>query len=248
MPRLSIIVATYNSAATLRRCLESIFSQDFTDWEALVVDGGSCDGTVDIITAFSEKLHYWHSRADRGIYDAWNQALKQARGEYVCFIGADDAWTSKHSLSTLFEAIGGREIDLVTSRGTLRDMDWRPVASIGGGWNYARLPRRLGLIHPGLLHRRTLFDTYGPFDDRLRIVGDLDFLLRLPANVRVLHVNENTIDIQAGGISRRQFWRRLSERYHVHTRCARVGRLRAGIYWADKAWRMPIARMLGLPY
>lgn len=247
-PRVSIVVATYNAAKTLRRCLTSIATQTFAEWELIVVDGGSADATVDIIRDHVNQIAYWHSHPDRGIYDAWNQALIKTRGEYVAFLGADDTWHATDTLQRIFESIAINKYDLVTSRGVLRDSEGRPAGEVGGPWNYKTMPRRMDIIHPGLLHRRTLFETYGVFDSSLKIVGDLDFLLRLPSSIRTLYIPQLTVDVQIDGISRRQFWCRIRERSQVHARCARVGPARASLYWLDKAWRMPIARLLGLPH
>ncbi|WP_159017303.1 glycosyltransferase family 2 protein [Cognatiluteimonas profundi] len=247
-PRLSIIIATWNAARTLERCLDSLFSQSFARWELLVADAASTDGTTDIIRKNTDRIAWWRSEKDRGIYDAWNHALVHATGDYVTFLGADDALHSEDVLERMFAAIGSTQYDLVSSRCLLRDADWHPLGEAGKPWNHARLPRRMGITHPGLLHRRELFALYGEFDASLRIVGDLEFLLRLPDDIRTLHIPFVSIDVQNDGVSRKQFWCRLRERRLVHARCARVGRFRADLYWLDKAWRMPIARLLGLQH
>jgi glycosyltransferase involved in cell wall biosynthesis len=247
-PRLSIIVATWNAARTFERCLRSITGQDFVAWELLIADSASTDGTIDLIRQHATQFAWWQSQKDGGIYDAWNQALANAHGEYVLFLGADDALHSPNVLQRMFDAIGNDDYDLVSSRCLLRDAEWHSLGQSGGPWNHATMPQRMGVIHPGLLHRRELFARYGSFDPRLRIVGDLDFLLRLQNNIRTLDLPFITVDIQNDGISRRQFWHRLRERRLVHARCPRVGPLRANLYWLDKAWRMPIARLLGLQH
>ena len=94
-PQVSIVVATMNAASTLERCLNAIVGQSFTQWELLIADGDSSDGTVDLIQKFHRSVAWWQSKEDDGIYDAWNQALDHARGEYVTFLGADDAWHSR---------------------------------------------------------------------------------------------------------------------------------------------------------
>jgi glycosyltransferase involved in cell wall biosynthesis len=248
VPRLSIIIATYNAAATLTRCLRSIVSQTSREWQIVVADGGSTDGTQDILSKHNSEIAYWQSRPDAGIYDAWNQALKHATGEYVCFLGADDSLRSEQVLERIFSAIGRERYDLVSSRCLLVDASGRSLDEFGGAWDYARLPRRMGIAHPGLLHRRDLFSRYGCFDKRLKIAGDLDFLLRLPEDTRTLHLPIVSINVQNDGISRKQFWRRLHERRLVHARCNRVGSIRANVFWLDKALRMPIAKLFGLPH
>lgn len=104
------------------------------------------------------------------------------------------------------------------------------------------------VCHPGLLHRRSLFDTYGDFDARLKIAGDLDFLLRLPPDLRTLHVDAISVAIDGGGVSRKQVLARLREQRAVLSRCPRYGPFRAYLAWLDKLWRYPIATALGIPH
>lgn len=247
-PRLSIVIATWNAARTLERCLRSINSQDFTNWELLVSDGGSTDGTVELIQKNENQVAWWQSRSDAGIYDAWNQALVRARGEYVCFMGADDAWADRKALSRLFSAIGANQFDLVTSRGLICDPTTSSEITFGSAWDYRRIGRHMVVCHPGLLHRRSLFEKYGYFDARYRIAGDLDFLLRLPPDLRCLHVDVTTVLIDAAGVSRRNVLARLREQHDVLVHCKRYGPLRAYLAWLDKLWRFPIARLFNIPH
>ena len=227
--------------------LKSVFAQDFAEWELLIVDGGSTDGTLAIIEQHADQIAYWHSHPDKGIYDAWNQALALARGEYVGFLGADDHWFDATALATLFSTIGAGTYDLVSSRASVTFPSGRKQV-FGTGWEFGRFGRKMGICHPGLLHRRALFEEYGLFDDRFRIVGDLDFLLRLPASTRALHVDCVTVGIGGGGISRDQVLLRLREQRQALSRCPRFGAIRAYTIWLNKLWRYPIARLLDLPY
>lgn len=247
-PRLSIIIATFNAARTLERALQSIVAQSFTSWELLVADGGSGDGTQDILRRYQDHIAWWQSAPDGGIYDAWNQALPHARGTYVCFLGADDAWMAPDTLERLFAAVGDREYDLVSSRGKVVDPDSGASILHGAAWNYARLGRRIIVCHPGLLHRRDLFARFGPFDASYRIAGDMEFLLRLPPDIRTLHVDQVTVMIEAAGISKTQVMRRLLEQRRALSHCPRYGVVRAYLVWFDKLWRYPVARLFGIPH
>jgi glycosyltransferase involved in cell wall biosynthesis len=247
-PRVSIIVATYQCADCVQRCLDSTLRQSFLDWELLVVDGGSSDGTVDILRLNESKLAYWHSRADRGIYDAWNQAMEHARGDYVCFLGADDAWSSPDSIRMMIAAADASCPEIISAKGQLVDRQMQPHGVIGGPWNYVRLKRRIGICHPGTMFRRDLFDRYGKFDIRYRIVGDYEWLLRLPATTTHRFIDQVAVRTGDAGVSRSQIWLRLSERREAHCRCPRIGPVRAYFYWFDKVWRMPIARLFRLQY
>lgn len=247
-PRLSIVLATRQAERTLERCLRSIIEQKFTGWELLIADGASSDGTVDIIRRHEKYVAWWRSEADHGIYDAWNAAVSRARGQYVCFLGADDAWTDSRAVERLFAAIDVNAYDLVTSRGLMVDPSTGKAVEFGSAWNYDRIGRRMVVCHPGLLHRRSLFEHYGPFDTRYRIAGDLDFLLRLPPDIETLHVDAVSVRIEGAGVSQSDVLARLREQREALVRCERYGPLRAYLAWMDKLWRLPIARLLGLPH
>lgn len=244
--RVSIVVATYNAAATLDRCLQSIATQTFRDWELIIADGASTDATLDIILRNQRYIAYWHSHPDRGIYDAWNQALMHARGEYVCFLGADDIWHEPSTLQRIFRAVGDEQYDLVTGRGVLVDGNGTAYHEFGSAWDYKKVMRRMTICHPGALHRRDLFQRFGAFDTGYRISADYAFLLRLPADSRVLHLDMPIADVADGGISRDHRWLMLRERYRAQASCPRVGPVRAALNYVDKLWRIPAAKVLGI--
>jgi len=110
--KLSIITATWNSAATLPATLESLQAQTCQDFESIVVDGGSTDNTVDIIQS-SKVVDRWVSEKDQGIYDALNKGIAMAQGEYVGFMHSDDIYADDSSVQTLIDHIDKRHPDAV---------------------------------------------------------------------------------------------------------------------------------------
>jgi glycosyltransferase involved in cell wall biosynthesis len=90
LPKVSIIIVTFNAAATLQKCLDSIYRQTYPFLDIIVIDGASKDKTVEILKLNTEKISYWESEPDKGIYDAMNKALAHIKGEWVYFLGADD--------------------------------------------------------------------------------------------------------------------------------------------------------------
>lgn len=247
-PSLSIIVATWNAAGTLERCLASISGQSSNAWELLIADGGSSDGTLEIIRRNQQHIHWWRSERDEGIYDAWNKALSQARGDYVCFLGADDAWSDDHAVEALLETARNASPDIISAKGQLVDESGRRLGKTGGPWSYRALRRRMRICHPGALFRRDLFATVGTFDTQYRIVADYEWLLRLPPSTSAVFLDRVVVLVGHGGVSRAQVLRRLSERRVVHARSPRVGKFLAYVFWLDKLWRLPIARLLGLQH
>lgn len=87
---VSIIIVTYNAAEFLQNCLDSIYKQKYPNIEIIILDGNSNDGTVDILKANNNKITFWKTEKDDGIYDAMNKALHYVKGEWVYFLGADD--------------------------------------------------------------------------------------------------------------------------------------------------------------
>jgi glycosyltransferase involved in cell wall biosynthesis len=102
MPKLSIIIPTFNSGAVLSRALDSIVNQSFTDWEVLVMDGDSSDDTLKIAQSYNDSRIRIYSEPDKGIYDAMNKGIKKAKGEWLYFLGSDDWLLAPDVLQKLF--------------------------------------------------------------------------------------------------------------------------------------------------
>ena len=96
MPLISVIIACLNDLANLPRAVDSVQGQDFTDWELVIMDGASGDGTQDYLRTLTDSRIVWRSEKDRGLTQAWNKAVSLARGEWLIFLGADDfVWDDK---------------------------------------------------------------------------------------------------------------------------------------------------------
>ena len=89
-PLITIITVVYNNVSHLQKTLNSIYKQNYKNYELIVIDGGSKDGTLNIIKKNSSKINFWISEKDKGIYDAFNKGLKLAKGDYVGFVNSDD--------------------------------------------------------------------------------------------------------------------------------------------------------------
>ncbi|MCF0055937.1 glycosyltransferase [Dyadobacter sp. CY356] len=96
-PLISIILVTYNAEEFLQRCLDSIYIQAYTPNEIIIIDGGSTDKSIEIIRDNADKIAFWKSEKDDGIYDAMNKALDYTQGQWIYFIGADDTLTPEFS-------------------------------------------------------------------------------------------------------------------------------------------------------
>jgi glycosyltransferase involved in cell wall biosynthesis len=240
---VTVILATLNSATTLQRCLDSIAAQTWREREVVIMDGGSTDGTVDILRSNQRLIRYWESQKDRGIYHAWNKALDHARGEWVCFLGADDALADARALEKLMAAATD-SVDLVCALGVYVEDNGKLGRIWGEPWNWEQLKREQRFCHPASLHRRALFERYGRFDDTLRIAADYDFHLRLGRNARAAFLNEVVVRLGETGASQKRWRRTLAERMRVQARCPEIGWPRALWYAAVTAAKILVRRWI----
>ena len=201
--RITIIIATYNASQTLRRCLESVVCQLTDECELLVIDGGSTDGTQNIIEEFKDNISYTVSEPDEGVYDAWNKGIKASTGKWIAFIGADDVllpYAIEHYMNFFKE--NGEGYDVICGKLHLVDEHGNILRDVGEPWNWAKMAHRtLKFAHPGMLHNRKCFERIGLFDTRYKICADSDFLQRLGSGTKAGYLDEFLVNMQKGGIS-----------------------------------------------
>ena len=180
---ITVVVAVYNGQSTLKQCLDSVTQQSYKNVELIVIDGGSTDGSVDLLVANESQLSYWISEPDTGIYNAWNKALSHATGEWICFLGADDYLWSKDALADMVAVLKTlpRETQIAYGQVMLLGLDDAPLYAVGAPYQLKPDERVdvMGLPpHPGLMHRSAVFDERGGFDESFRIAGDAELLMR----------------------------------------------------------------------
>jgi glycosyltransferase involved in cell wall biosynthesis len=205
-PKISVIIAVFNGEKTLQQCLDSVVTQSYLNVELIVIDGGSTDGTVDLLQENQASISYWISEPDRGIYNAWNKALAKATGEWICFLGADDFLWDEKVLERMDTALKGIPADIRIAYGQimLLNQDGQSLFSIGDRWEKVkkRFKRVMCIPHPGLMHRRSLFQVHGQFDESFQIAGDYELLLRELKSAKAVFVPGLILTgMRQGGIS-----------------------------------------------
>ena len=160
-PVISIIIVTYNAEGTLQKCLTSVFNQKYPSLRIIIIDGLSTDGTIDIITANLNKIYYWKSERDTGVYDAMNKALKEITGDWVYFLGADDELYDDFSkLAYELDDKSAIYYANVLSRGVKCSGKLSPYQMA-----------KHGIFHQAIIYPASVFTKY-TFDTRYKIVGD----------------------------------------------------------------------------
>ncbi|WAC01935.1 glycosyltransferase family 2 protein [Lacinutrix neustonica] len=183
---ISIITINYNDVVGLERTITSVKQQDFEDFEHIIIDGNSYDGSKSIIEKYKNHIGYSISEPDGGIYHAMNKGIDRAQGDYVLFLNSGDALYDP----TVLKACAGHLSTTSIVFGNLVKVDMQGETTIDYGHRNAKLTLKTFFFstinHPSTFIKRTLFQQYGVYDEDLKIVADWKFFLI------VLGLNANT--------------------------------------------------------
>lgn len=190
MPKISIIIATFNAAKFLKRALDSVLNQKLQDWECIIVDGVSRDETVAIIMDFAAKdpRFRWLSEPDNGIYDAFNKGWKLAKGEWIYYLGADDILL-QDGLSGLLDECKDYNYDVIY--GDTINLYENGKEIVVKHLNISAMPYRVPGGHQATLTKRKAIEELGGFDIRLKVAADKDLFIRLWKNKYLFHAVDN---------------------------------------------------------
>jgi glycosyltransferase involved in cell wall biosynthesis len=199
-PLVTVVTAVFNGKPYLAGCLESVRRQDYPNIEHIVLDGGSSDGTLDVLSEYDDRIAHWKSEPDYGVYDAWNKALKEARGEWICFLGVDDEFLPGSVSAYMALAAKHPEAEYLSSR-----VRWVHGSGYectnGGPWSWPEFSRWMCVAHVGSMHRRTLYNRLGAYDISYRSAADYEFLLRARGQLNAAYMPTTTVTMRAGGVS-----------------------------------------------
>lgn len=179
-PIVSIITAVFNGEKYLEQTIQSIINQTYDNFEYIVIDGGSTDGTIDIIKKYEDKIDYWISEKDKGISDAFNKGIKVSKGDYINFQGDGDGFYSSDSLEKVFQYVNPIEDILISARIQRIDEDGKEifVSKYIKEFDKKSLLFRMSMPHQGLFTHKSYFERYGLFDINNTFCMDYNHLLR----------------------------------------------------------------------
>ncbi len=176
MPKLSIITINFNDKNGLEKTIQSIVSQTFSDLELVVIDGGSTDGSGQIIEKYEKEIAHWVSEKDSGIYNAQNKGIKAAKGEYCLFLNSGDCLAGNNVLEEVFAGKNSEDIiygDMM--------VDWG-----NGKVTSEKMHKKISVYemyidtvwHPVAFIKRALFEKFGLYDESFKMVADYEFFFR----------------------------------------------------------------------
>ncbi len=247
-PLITVITAVFNGGRTLDRSALSVINQTCDNVEYIVIDGGSTDNTVEILCKYDHAIDYWVSEPDDGIYSAWNKGLSCARGDWICFLGADDfLWEADvidKASSVLMQITP--DVRVVYGRvALLSEQSLRVIDIIGEPWSAVRSKFRqvMSIPHVGLLHHRSIFAEHGNFDTDFRIAGDYELLLRELRQRDAFFIPMVVAGMRAGGISSNPT-NTLTSLREVRAAQKKNGIARPGSLWIMAVIRVRVRQLL----
>ena len=214
MPLVSIVTVVFNGAAHLEQAITSVLAQGYRNIQYLVIDGGSTDGTLDIIRKYEDRIDYWLSEPDRGIYEAMNKGLQLARGELVGLLNADDFYEPN-------------AVEKVVARYLEKGL---PVIYYGDNLvlhddlrlkyrRYASLHYWLGMsiCHQAMFVHRDIYPQLGGYREGFRLAADYDFLLRaVAAKTPLIHVPAFLVTYRESGLTGQHYMQSLNEARRIN--------------------------------
>jgi glycosyltransferase involved in cell wall biosynthesis len=203
--KISIVTVCYNSAATIEATLRSIAAQTYVDFEHIVVDGGSVDGTLALVEGWKGHPVRVVPGPDRGMYDAMNKGVAIATGDVIGFLNADDRYADTQALAAIGNAMDDPAVDWCQGDLVFVDSKSRKVQRYWQGGEYKSRLFRLGWLpaHPTLYVRRAIVTAVGPFSLKYRVAADIEWMMRLLSRpgLHTIYIPRILVEMDAGGVS-----------------------------------------------
>ena len=183
--KISVVTVCYNAVQTLEKTMLSVLNQTYPDVEYIIIDGGSTDGTVDIIKKYADRLAYWVSEPDKGIYDAMNKGIKVATGEWINFMNSGDVFADKDVIKRVFVEKEINDYACIFGNTFFSFHNSGKIVKYGDSTLHKIMPS----CHQSIFTKRQLLLVY-PFDLNYKIAADFDFFYKLwKLGLRYRYVN-----------------------------------------------------------
>lgn len=199
MTKVSIITVVYNAAKTVEQTIQSVLKQTYPNIEYIIIDGGSTDGTVEIIYRYLDKIDVFISEKDDGLYDAMNKGIKLSSGEIIGILNSDDTYT-ENAVSLVVDSFKNQPKDILY--GNAMFVDDTSEKGLYDCSDIEQLWYKMVIPHPATFVRKEVYDKYGGYDTQYPISADYDLMLRLYCGgVRFGHIDEILTYFRVGGLS-----------------------------------------------
>lgn len=199
--KITVITVCFNSVDTIEKAIESVINQDYPDKEYIIVDGGSTDGTVNIIKKYENCISRWISEPDDGIFDAMNKGIHMATGNVIAFLNSDD-WYVESALSMVCEVFEKNDCDCVCCDNYVIQQDGSQVYYDASNLSQEDMYKRMIYFHSAIFAKKELFEKSNNFDLTYRIAADYDWILRaIEKGARLFYLHKPIFTFCYGGVS-----------------------------------------------
>ncbi|MCL4501100.1 MAG: glycosyltransferase [Deltaproteobacteria bacterium] len=203
---ISVITVCLNASDYIEQTITSVLWQTYPNLEYIIIDGGSDDGTVEVIRKYEAHLAYWHSKPDSGLAHAFNLGLAQARGEWILFLNADDYFSGPQVVESMIPQLTAHgDAEVIFGRVALapRQQTVCPEAQAlcGRDWQWRQFRFICTIPHQAAFTSRKYFERAGLFNEKLRIAMEYEHYLRAGADLRTVYVDKVISIMRRGGLS-----------------------------------------------
>lgn len=236
--KISIITVCYNAAGTLGETLDSVAAQGCKDIEHIVVDGGSTDGTAEIVRSKGRRVSTWFSEPDHGIYDAMNKGIAMATGDVVGTLNADDVYVDDTVLSQVAEIFTDPTVDACYADLVYVEQDdpgsivryWKSRSYEDGLFERGWMP-----AHPTFFVRRSVYEKFGGFDLSFPRQADFELTMRFMAihKIKSVYVPKIWVKMRMGGVSNNSIRGMIKGNLEAYRACRKNG-LDVGLWFIPR--------------
>lgn len=203
--KISIVTVCYNSEKTIKETFESVLTQEYDNYEYIVIDGKSSDKTLEIINEYNVKFNgkmKYISEKDNGIYDAMNKGIKMSTGEIIGLLNSDDYYINKYTLKKINENftdnIDGTYANIIMLEDRVLNIPERKLSSGEGNYHFGWVP-----IHPTLYLKKYVYEDIGLYNQKYPISADYEFMIKLlrTKKYKLKYINDFLVCMRSGGAS-----------------------------------------------
>lgn len=214
-PFFSIVIVTFNSENTIKKCLKSVFNQSFKSWEIVLIDGKSKDSTMNIVNNYKKNIAFTISEKDNGIYDAMNKGILNSKGDFVYFLNSDDEFYDNDVLKDVYDFINSKkqQINLLTANVVKIYPKFYVLKN--NKLSLSNLKKGIMPPHQSMFTHRNIFKNIGMYKTIYKSSGDFDFCCKLFKNdINSTYFNRIIAKFYSGGMSNNKKIA-YNENYHI---------------------------------
>jgi len=218
MPKLSVITIVYNNVRDIERTIKSVINQTYKKIEYIVIDGGSTDGTLEVIQQYKHQISTIVSEPDKGIYDAMNKGLALAKGEYVLFMNSGDEIYDEHTVEDIFATASGA--DIYYGETEMYNDNWESLGrrrhEAPEQFDWTSFKYGMNISHQAIYIRRSITV---PYDLHYKYSSDIDWIIKAAKKAsNIVNVHRYVAKYLVGGMSKKKHRESLKERFKIFTK------------------------------